>query len=83
MNTPYPGFPPNYQKVPQTGGLTRRCFVIELRSLGELDNIQLAQTIELLEAFVGKMKQKIITIEKTDVATHDRFDTQLLQALRL
>jgi len=83
MNTPYPDFPPNYIKVQQTGGLTRRCFVVEIRSLGELDNVQLALVKESLEAIVDSLKRKVAIIEKVDVATHNRFDTLLLQALRL
>lgn len=83
MSAPYPGFPPNYAKVQQTGGLTRRCFVVEIRSLGELDNVQLALVRGALEMAADNLKRRVAIIEKVDVATHDRFDTILSQALRL
>ncbi len=80
---PYPGYAPSYRNVKKTGGYTRTCLVIELLSLGDLDNVQMAFIQEQLEATVEKMRQKVMTLESTQVVTPDRFDPLLQEGLRI
>ena len=80
---PYPGIPPNYKIVDENGGYKRTCFVLELLSLGQLDNVQMAMVQEQLEATVQKIAQNITCIEKTDVVPPDRFDRILCDGLRI
>ena len=79
---PYPGYPPSYKEIPKVGGYVRKCFVIELLCLEEMNNIQLAQVQEKLEAALANLNLNSI-IEKAEVVTPDRFDPVLRQGLRL
>jgi hypothetical protein len=81
--TPYPGYPPNYTRVDETGGFTRTCIVIESLSLGPLDNTQKALIQEQLEALMDKLSRQVPIIERTDVVFPDRFDPILRKGLRL
>lgn len=83
MKKPYPGYPPSYSKIDGTGGLTRTCFVLEFLSLGHLSKEQRAMIEEQISALVEKLARGIITVEKTDFVTPDRFDQKLSDGLRL
>lgn len=83
MNTPYPGFPPSYRTVDETGGYTRTCMVIEILSLGKLNETEQALLQEQLEACVEKVKRTLINIENTQVVLPNRFDPVLKAGLRL
>ena len=78
----YPGYPPSYKEVPKMGGYSRQCLVVELLSLDKLDNTQIAQIQERLEAALSSLHLSSI-IEKTEVVTADRFDPILRRGLRL
>jgi hypothetical protein len=78
----YPDYPPSYREVPKIGGYFRQCLVVELLCLQELDNTQLAQVQERLEAALSNLPLNSI-VEKTEVVTSDRFDPVLRQGLRL
>lgn len=80
---PYPGFPPNYKEVPSVNGLTRQCLVIEIRSLGALDNGQLALIKEQLGGTVDKLASKMPVVENAELVSQDQFDPILTEALRL
>ena len=82
MKRPYPAYPPNYKIIPKVGGYSRQCFVIELLCLEELNNVQIAQIQENLEAALDNLPLNPI-IEKTEVVAPDRFDPILRQGLRL
>ncbi len=82
--TPYPGYPPSYKVVDETGGYNRTCMVVELLSLGALSPIQMTMIQEQLEAAVHKIQfQMRATIESSQVVTPDRFDPVLRSGLRL
>lgn len=80
---PYPGYSPSYKVVDSIGGLNRHCIVVELLTLGELDQLQLASIHERLEAVVASIKQNISIIEKTKLADQTNFDPILRTGLRL
>jgi hypothetical protein len=81
MNNPYPGYPPNYRVVPQIGNYIRTCLVIELLSQDKLNDLQLTQIRERLEATI--QNAYAATIERCDVVTANRFDRSLRDGLRL
>lgn len=83
MKKPYPGFPPSYRAVQQTGGYSRTCVVIELLSNGVLGSSEMAMIQEQLEAILCRLQQGMPYIEKTDVVLPDRFDPVLKEGLRL
>ena len=83
MSKPYPGFPPNYTEVDETGGFTRTCFVLEFLSLGHLEAAQRAMIEEQMSALAEKLARGISTVEKVDFVTPDRFDRKLTDGLRL
>lgn len=83
MKKPYPGYPPNYTKVDETGGFTRTCFVLEFLSLGHLSKAQQAMIEEQISAVAEKLAKGIVTVEKADFVTPDRFDQKLSEGLRL
>lgn len=83
MEKPYPGFPPNYRSVQQTGGYSRTCVIIELLSLEQLSGSELAMVQEQLEATVARLQRGLANVEKTDVVLPDRFDPILREGLRL
>ncbi len=78
-NTPYPGYSPNYRQVPKIGGFDRTCYVLELRTLGEMDPIRRA----MLEDAIGVAVAKFQEVESFDIVRSDRFDTDLRHAMRL
>lgn len=80
---PYPGYPPSYRKVDETGGYTRTCLVVELLSLGSLDAVQMALVQEQLEATVERLRRQLAVVEVSQVVTPDRFDPTLREGLRL
>lgn len=80
---PYPGFPPNYRDVEDTGGYRRTCFVLEFMSLGPLEPAEMAMINEQMEALADKLRQNMVAIEKADFVTPDRFDRILRDGLRL
>jgi hypothetical protein len=81
---PYPGFPPSYKIVDETGGYRRTCLVIEFLSLGTLDNTQMALIQERLEACVDIIQRSLMaTVERAQVVTPDRFDPVVREGLRL
>lgn len=82
MSKPYPSFHPSYKTVPKVGGYARECLVVELLSLDKLDQTQLAQIREQLEAAIDNLHINAI-IEKKEVVTSDRFDPLVRQGLRL
>jgi hypothetical protein len=79
----YPGYSPTYKNVLKTGGYSRTCFVLEFQSLGALSKGQVALIDEQVSALVNKLKQSLLTVEKAEVVTPDRFDPILLDGLRL
>lgn len=81
--TPYPGYPPSYQVVEETGGYHRTCVVVELLSLGKLSGAELALVQEQLEACVEKLKNTMVVLEGAQVVMPDRFDPVLRGGLRL
>ena len=83
MKKPYPGYPPNYKIVDETGGFKRTCIVVELLSLGALSGAQLALAQEQLEATVERLKRSLAIVERSDVVLPDRFDPLLKAGLRL
>ncbi len=83
MTSPYPGWPPSQRVVSTVGGLTRTCFVIELRSLGQLSPAQVAIIQERLEAGLATIKSRIPIVEDCDIVSNDRFDTLLRVGLRV
>ena len=83
MNKPYPGFPPNYTNVSETGGFTRTCFVLEFLSLGHLEPAQQAIIEEQVSALTAKLASGLANVEKAEFITPDRFDRKLLDGLRL
>lgn len=83
MSKPYPNLPPNKTAVQTIGGLTRTCFVLELRSFGALSDIQLALVKERLEACVNNILPIISVIESSTIASDDSFDRLLRDGLRL
>ena len=80
MMKPYPGYP-NYKTVDKIGGYHRTCVVIELLSLEQLDNCELASIKEQLELALSKLSKA--NVEKTDVILPDRFDRILSNGLKL
>ena len=83
MKKPYPGFPPNYQTVDETGGYKRTCIILEFLSLGPLEPVALAMVQEQLEALSERLQRQIPYIEGTDIVLPDRFDPILREGLRL
>lgn len=83
MSKPYPGYPPSYNSVQQTGGFARTCVVIEFLTLGQLSSSELAIIQEQLEATVSKLRSNLVNVERTDVVLPDRFDPVLREGLRL
>ena len=83
MGLPYPGYPPNYTQLHIVGGYVRSCFVIELLTLGELSDVELALVKEHMEAAVESLQKRLVNIERTDVVDQSRFDRQLRSGLRL
>jgi hypothetical protein len=57
--------------------------VVELLSLQELDEVQLAQVQERLEAAAELILRQMPTMERYEVAGPERFDPPLRQGLRL
>lgn len=80
---PYPGYPPNYREVEDTGGFRRTCFVLEFMSLGQLEPAQIAMIEEQMGALAEKLRQNMTIVEKVDFVTPDRFDRMLCDGLRL
>ncbi len=80
---PYPGFPPSYKTVEETGGYKRNIIVLEFLSMGPLDSASFAMVQEQLEALVERLQHQIPYIEGTDVVLPDRFDPVLRDGLRL
>lgn len=82
-NTPYPGYPPSYQHVRIIGGLTRTCLVVELKSEEPLSDGQMAMIREQLEGTLDRVTRNISILQKAELVSEKRFDTALLQGLRL
>lgn len=80
---PYPGFPPNYTGVDETGGFTRTCFVLEFLSLGSLEPAQQAMIEEQVSALAAKLANGLTNVERAEFVTPDRFDRKLSDGLRL
>ena len=80
-NKPYPGHPPSYRVIPKVGDYTRTCLVIELLSQDALDDVQMAQICERLEATIDKTC--LASVEHFDVVMPNRFDRLLRGGLRL
>lgn len=76
---PYPGYDPRFQNVDAIGGYNRQCLVIELLTNGKLDNVQIAQIQEQIEAILRANPN----LEKSCVITQDRFDQPLRKGLRV
>jgi len=83
MPKPYPGYPPSYKTISKVGNYVRQCLVVELLSIDGLNNVQIAQIKERLEATIADIKTKIPIIERSDIVSQDRFDPVLRQGLRL
>lgn len=83
MNSPYPGFPPNYKEVPSVNGLARQCLVIEFQSLGQLSTTEMAVIREQIEGTINALTSKMSNIENSELVQQDRFDPILTEALRL
>lgn len=82
-NTPYPGFPPNFKIIDEINGLSRQCFVVEIRSRDQLSQEHIAMIKEQVEGTINKLKSKITTIENMELVYQDRFDRVLTDGLRL
>lgn len=80
---PYPGYPPNYTKVDKLCGKHRQCMVMELLTDEKLTPLQVAVILEKLEAIISNHLKDRENISKFEVISQDRFDTLLLQGLRL
>ena len=80
---PYPGFPPSYREVENTGGYKRTCFVVEFLSLGTLEPAQIAMIEEQMGALADKLRSGMVAVEQVDFVTPDRFDRALSDGLRL
>lgn len=80
---PYPGISPNIRVVNETGGLTRQCIVIDIKSLGGLDGPQMAAIKEKLASAVSDLSKIVPIIETLTVADDSQFDRILLEGLRL
>lgn len=83
MTTPYPGFPPNYSNLNVIDGLARQCIVIDIRSRGNLSQVQLTMIREQLEASLQKFIAKLPELESIQVVEQNQFDRLLLDGLRL
>ena len=81
MGNPYPGYPPSFKVISKVGDYSRTCLVIELLSLGEIDNTQLAYIKERLEATIHNLR--LGNIEKFEIALPDQFDRVVRDGLRL
>lgn len=81
--SPYPGYPPNFRIVDVLGGMHRTCLVIEVLSLGSIDDLQLSVMRDQLEGLLEKMKVSMPMIEKTKVALPTQFDKLLRDGLRI
>jgi len=81
MGNPYPGYPPSFKVISKVGDYSRTCLVIELLSLGEIDNTQLAYIKERLEATIHNLR--LSNIEKFEIALPDQFDRVVRDGLRL
>lgn len=80
---PYPGFPPNYQEIPETGGYKRTCFVLEFLTLGPLSDAQVALIEEQMGAVADKLLHSMSIAEKVDFVVPARFDRPLCEGLRI
>lgn len=80
---PYPGFPPNFTSVDETGGFTRTCFVLEFMSLGQLEPAQIALIEEQVSALAERLAKGMSVVEGVQFVTPDRFDRKLSDGLRL
>jgi len=78
-DTPYPNYPPSYEKVTKTGTFNRTCYVLELLTIEPLDPTRQAQLEDAISATV----QRFVDVEKHDLVRPTRFDTQVRSALRL
>jgi len=83
MSLPYPGYPPTYQVVDKVDGLRRTCIVIDLLSLGQLSNSEMAMIQEQLEACAEKLQSTLTSLKVAQVVTPNRFDPILKTGLRL
>jgi hypothetical protein len=84
MPQPYPEYPPNMTYVPEVDGLKRHCFVIEFLSPERITAAQKAYLTEQLETVLVRCNQTgKMPIEEMKVVGSERFDTQLLIAMRL
>jgi hypothetical protein len=80
---PYPGFPPSYKKVNMTGGSNRTCIIIDILSIGRLTDIELAKLQESLEFTLANFKDVCKHVEGIDVVLPDRFDSKVMEGLRI
>ena len=83
MNSPYPGYSPNYKIVEKTGKYHRNCLVLDILSLDKLSDTEITLLEEQLSAHVNKICQKMQNIEKAEIISPSRFDKMLREGLRL
>jgi hypothetical protein len=83
MSRPYPEYPPQYRQVTKVGDYDRTCMVLEILSLGELSQAQLAQIREQVELSIRKIPGVGSVVEGLQMVGPERFDPQLATALRL
>jgi hypothetical protein len=83
MPKPYPGYNPNYSYVPEVDGKKRRCMVLEILSEDKLTDMQMAIIAERLEAALIAVKKEISSVVEIECISENRFDTLLLDGLRL
>ena len=79
---PYPGWNPNMLIVDRIGDQHRTCLVVDLRSNDKLSRTQIAAIVERLEATLNR-SELVIEGAVNEIATPDRFDINLCNALRL
>jgi len=83
MTAPYPGYPPNYKIIDVLGGMNRTCLVIEILSLGPMDEIQLALVRDQLEGTLDRLRRSMPAMEKFKAVLPSQFDKQLRDGLRI
>lgn len=77
---PYPGYNPNFSPVRKIDGYNRTVFVVEILSQGTIDGITRSMIIERIEHEIVKI---VGDDAKVDCVDESRFDTLLLDGLRL
>lgn len=83
MKKPYPGYPPSYKQVTSTGGYKRNCLVVDILSLDDLQDTEIAVIEEQISAAADKLVRSMPNIHKLEIIVPGRFDKILRDGLRI